>query len=279
MLTITRRQLELLAESRGVPVADRLFGHMRQHFPVDVALLGTRRARAVALLAFDRARHHRLETVGEACRYLNLMLGLGSWFDQDPLLPWAAAALALPDPAADRMAALEADALPWFEAAQGPDGSRALWALMRARGMTIEDLAAPRLGAPPPPEQTEPVGDAALAPRVPHAPDRRGALRRLLVDLHPEKARIAGLAALDAAMDSAVAEADRAGLGSPAGTTLWAALAFLLGAGFARDPIYPWAAEALATTGGAEARTEALRSAALGALQAAIAAMRQDRDG
>ena len=275
MLTITRRQLDLLAEGRGVAVADRLLAHMRQHFPVDMALLGRPGARLLAMLAFERARRHRLETVGEACRYLNLMLGLGSWFDEDPLLPWAGAALALPEPAADRMAALEADALPWFEAVQGPDGSRAMWALLRVRKVTMEDLAVPRLGPPPSAEQTDPIPDPERTRRRGPPADRRALLRALLVDLHPEKVRIAGMPALEASMDAALGAARRAGLDTPEGTALWAGLAFVLGAGFMRDPAHPWAAAALATPGDAAARTEALRAAALHAIEKAIAAIRQ----
>ncbi len=278
-VTISQRQLDRLNEARLPGMEVPLLEHVRLAFPVDLALLGEAQALVAIRLALRRAGRHRLATLGEVCRYLDTMLVHGSFFDEDPLLPWAATALAQPRDAADRMQSLVADSLTWIGIAAGEDGRPAVRALVRARNLTSIGLAS--LRPVPDPADAGPLPDPALPPFEPAPPDatpaevERAALRTLLCDLHPERVRAAGLAALDAALDAALAGAAALRLTTPLGRHVHAALCFLVGAGYARDPLHPWAAAVLAGAGDAEARAQALMAEAQAAIGRALEQMRQ----
>jgi hypothetical protein len=274
MLIISQRQLDLITDARMSDVKLLLDVRARRVFPIDVALMGEESLDGVLELTLRRARKYHLETTFDVFAYFDLMFALGSHFDVDPFLPWAADALKLPT-GSERMQALRRDALSWIESATGEDGRPTIRAMLRARALTADDVAHAR-AAPPVPFDA-PLPDPALphktADAAMSAAERRHRCRAFLADLHPEKFRVIGLDSIERGMSEALYRADLADLSSPLGRNLYVLLAFMLGSGFARDPQFAWAAEAVREGDGAD-RDVRLFDAARGALIAGIEQLR-----
>lgn len=276
MLIISQRQLDLLADVRMRDAKDLLLARGQRLFPVDTALMGTDALAEMAEHALRRARKHGLEMTFDVFSYFDLMFALGSHFDVDPFLPWAATALSLPAEGGERLQVLRDDAMAWLEAATGEDGTPAVKAMVRARALSMDDIAQLRIGtaftfsAPlPDPDLVAPddVDRRQPAPTVSETMER---LRTFLADVHPEKARAIGIETIDHGMREALHRAELVNLTSPLGQHLYVLLSFMLGSGFARDPLFPWAARALhdvSERDRAELLYDAARQAAIDGLE------------
>lgn len=259
MLTIRRVQEAAFQEASDRQFQERLLVHVRTYFRVDYELLGEAQIRKVIEHGLRSAARHGLQTRGQCCRYLDLILALGSHFDRDPLLPWAAAALtqgasgtraldlgtmelgtlgeagfAGLDEAARRMDRLDELALDYLERLMGPDGGHYRRAMLRGRKVSY--------------------GDLALLRQEP-----RSTLARLLERIHPEKYRQTSPSNLDAFFRFATRQARRHGLAGDHAATLFLGLAmFMLGSHFTEDPLYPWAEAALGHDGVVDPRRRGL---------------------
>jgi hypothetical protein len=199
-----------------------MLAHLAKSYPVDMGLLGTQNAKAVIAFGAARAQSHGFNSARQLCRYTSLMIGLGSRFDADPQLPWAAPILRStsrkgPDARLDDLSERAAKHL---TAVSGFKGMVYLRALARARGRTLEML----------PSVSPRGAEDALAP--------------LFASLYPEKARlIEGTLGLLVKIAEIGARRYKLGEGHP--FALYATLMFLLGAGFDEDPQFPWAGQVL----------------------------------
>jgi len=64
-----------------------LAAHVRTYFPNHSKIAGETGTGTLARLALARARSHGIESERGVYLYLNVMLILGSYFDEDPQLP------------------------------------------------------------------------------------------------------------------------------------------------------------------------------------------------
>jgi hypothetical protein len=214
---------------------------VRKRFPKQCEAMGSEGLTALVRLGRERAEKHGFKTCRDIDEYIHLMPVLGSYFDLDPQVPWAAEILGktgFKDEHA-RMEALRVRALEHVNQVSGPGGEHIKRALERLRASQLEGFA--RSG-------------------VPHFETYM--LQRLAA-LYPEKAAAAGEIALRTVMRGAVETARKYGLTNEAGVTLLVALPFMLGAGFDTDPQYGWAAGVLKDPGDPAAKARKLHEAAM----------------
>jgi len=199
-----------------------MLAHLAKSFPVDMGLLGTENAVAVIAFGAARAQSYGLSSARQLCRYTNLMIGLGSRFDVDPQLPWAAPILRSTS-RKDRDAVLDdlsERAATHLMAVSGLKGMIYARALARARTRKLETLP-------------------GISPR-----GAEEELVSLFASIYPEKARLVeGTLGLFVRVAAIGARRYQLGEGQP--FTLYALLMFILGAGFDDDPQFPWATRVL----------------------------------
>lgn len=219
---------------------------LKERFPKQGEAMGNEALKALVRLGREQAEKHGFKTSRSIDAYILLMPALGSYFDRDPQLPWAAEILAKPGfkDEHERMAALQSKALEYVQKIAGPGGENVKRALTRLGNEKPEGFA--RAGVS--------QFDTYM-------------LRRLTA-LYPEKAAAAGEGPLRAIIQGAVEAARKYGLTNESGVTLLVVLMFLLGAGFDTDPQYGWAAAVLNDTKPADAAVKArkLHEAASGYL-------------
>ncbi|MDX2060420.1 MAG: hypothetical protein SFV24_21600 [Gemmatimonadales bacterium] len=222
----------------------RVIARIREGYPQDFQILGAEQVGRVVDLGIARAAEHGFVQGDEVEKYVDLMFLLGSHFDEDPLLPWAAHILTDQGLASPwiRITTLEVTAAKQLLLTAGAEGEHYRAALVRARLLPYEDLIRVRA--------EDPVAD----------------LQRLLYSLYPELYRTQSRTGLAAMMAKATAAAEQFGMAGRDGRTVLAALMFLVGTHFDRDPLHPWATEALAQPLDPVAKARALHSAAMARL-------------
>src|SRR5438094_179214 len=93
-MIIREDQMRTFAEAAAREFEGRMLERLRTHFPKHEVYLGEPQLRVLVRLAVERAQSHVLMAERSIALYLDLMCVLGSGFDTDPQLPWAAAILA-----------------------------------------------------------------------------------------------------------------------------------------------------------------------------------------
>ncbi len=275
MLVIRKSQMKVFEQVAAQRFEAGLLDHLRTFFPEHAAALGATQLGRVVRYGMQRAESRGLQTERGLYLYLALMFMLGSAFDEDPQLTW--------------MPPLQPPAPPPTEEPQQPESQME---------------AAPAPATVPPPEETEPapppetpdtrivplyeqamtfldrtVGpdneflrqtlNVLRHPRVfeglPAAPSFGHRVLLLLQTLAPEKYKALGEGALRALVRSGYEAVKHHGVTTESGMMNYLALVFVLGSGFDRDPLYPWAVAVLtdpALTDPAQ-RGTALRETAL----------------
>ena len=239
MLVIRDAQFRAFEESVLDQFEERMLGYLAESFPKQSALLGPDRMRGIIALGRQRSARYELLTERDIYLYLTLMLMLGSWFDEDPQLPWCAARLTarsiLHPPA--RLNQLHSETMDYLDRVAGEDNEHLIRALLRIRAF-----------------------DPASADGIP-ADVFEEEMVKTLSGFYPQKAAHQGAEATRLVVRNAAAVAGRAGLASQRSVCLLAGLAFMLGSGFHRDPQFPWAQDALPPEG--RANLDALQSGAM----------------
>ncbi|EHR70864.1 hypothetical protein BurJ1DRAFT_2022 [Burkholderiales bacterium JOSHI_001] len=213
------QQFELHAFDRFV---GDFLDHVKVHFPNHWRVIGQDELRQVVHLGVTRAERYGIVDRRSTWMYLSVMLYLGSYFDDDVQIPWAARILNNPEggSAAARAEQLFDAALWYMDRIYGSDNQhleRALGQAQRALDLDVDRLA--------------------LLPA--------GSLPTLLSRAFPQKCQAMGDAAMSALIQSGKDFADQHGMNMPAGSAVCTALMFLLGQGMGQDPQFPWAASTL----------------------------------
>ncbi|MCC6533904.1 MAG: hypothetical protein IT531_15245 [Burkholderiales bacterium] len=230
-MLLEEQQLSVLARSAAATFEDRTLAHLDRYFPRHCRLLGAEQMRRVIRYGWSRANAHELTP--ECCvrSYIDLMCVLGSGFDQDVLLPWAAAVLSdrsNADPIA-RGDALYDLAWAYIEHI-GKDFRNSDGTPTTARFVyELKDLR----------DETDAALDTSKLPGF-----ARG-LEQRFNRVFPAKSARVGTAAIRQTVANAVLGAREHGIRGQRGVTVYATLLFVLGASFARDPLLPWAHAAL----------------------------------
>ena len=222
-LRVRDAQMEAFRAAGIARTETRLLAHTRRFFDERHRELGDDGMQRVVRHAMTRARRHGLRDVASSCIYLDVMLLLGSGFDDDPQLGWAQAILR--DEALDgwrRARHLMDHALSFLDRSEGADNEHLEAALDRIIVTPLERLL------PPCGEAIERYVEARLSA------------------LHPARFEAVGPFGIAAVIRDGRWRASAYGLTTPQGAALFTGLLFMLGAAADADPQIPWVAEALA---------------------------------
>lgn len=223
MLQIRQSQRDVFRSKARERFEREMALHLTQRSPFHARVLGDPGMLAAVRFGIERAGRRGFTLRGPVRLWLELMFLFGGRFDEDPLLPAQTARLLdCRDPdrqmqTAERMHAIACDLLARIS---GPDN-----AYNRAALAQVERLAA----------------DPAPLPRD-------GLEDRLLADFvatHPQKVEVLGESAHRRLIAQTLEQARRLGVTSTRGLALFPVLAFIVGAGFADDPLYPWISRTL----------------------------------
>jgi hypothetical protein len=250
MLVIGGGQIEVMQTAALRRFDEDLYRHVRTYFPRHHRHLGEAQIRRFIGYGRQRAAHHGFRSERNVCLYISVMVMLGSNFDVDVRLPWAAALLAADEHETLRIDALANAAMDHLDRVAGVDDRNIDSALRNIRAQLPVLLAEHHTESGPWPRRAEIQ------------------LRRIF----PRKFAAIGDAQLPVLIDAAWQAALGHGIDEPRGLTVYLVCVTMLGSGFDRDPLLPWAAESLAAGGDAEARGVRLYRAAMAWIDAWLAA-------
>lgn len=252
MLVIRKEQLHALG---SIPLSEfelQLVRHFGRFYPRECRLAGSTQVRKFVGMGIERALRHGYTAQREASLYVNLMIILGCDFDRDPQIPWAAQQI---DDARirgrfRRIQRVHQSAVRYLDQTVGDRNQHIAKAMIRLRDYRLDE-----------------------------APDSSGKLLAgdllaLLARFYGEKFHYQGETAMRALIAHAMATAGSFGISSGRGLTVYATLMFMLGSGFASDPMYPWAGRVLRDErlAGESARVSELHREAISYLNESLAA-------
>jgi hypothetical protein len=223
LLVLRKVQLDALREIPRRDFEQSLIRHFSVYYAADFARAGREQFRKLVQLSIERAAGHGYFTREEVGLYCNLMLMLGAAFDTDPQIPWALeqANDASIEDTSRRIQRLFQSAVKYLSDCFGSDGAYMARALVRLRDYDLD--AAPQR----------------------EADDFDGDLLQTLERFLPQKFQTQGEEVTAALIQRGIVDAYEYGLESGPGVTVYITLMYMIGAGFDRDPIYPWAAAIL----------------------------------
>jgi hypothetical protein len=223
MLKIFESQREdLRAVARDAYIAEQC-DILKQRHPQQWDVLGDLGGRKVVSFGIDRAEAHGFNSRGGVRLWLQLMFLFGSYFDEDPLFPPAAQRwIRCEDPERQPRFAAELHKIA-CDVLDEVGGSNNIH--NRAFLKSLE---------------------ASIADRRFDSPKTLKAdLLGYMSELHPRRMKYFGKTTHLAQISGALADAQTNGLEDARGGALFALLAYILGAGFWRDPLYPWVVDTL----------------------------------
>ena len=199
--------------------------HLRNFAPNDAEAIGDDGVRRAVRFGAERARVYGVTNAGLLRFHVELMFMFGGLFDTDPLLPWAREILVDPDISDEeaRSRSLHDAMLVYLDAVAGPDRSFARETLHRVGRVRLENLSGANHG-----REQEAV-DALLL-------------------LDPVRGAHLGAARLRGFVRYAAEAANRRSLATDRGIAIVTLMMFVMGHGFAEDPLFPWASATFADT-------------------------------
>jgi len=215
MLTIRASQIVLLGAEADRIFEDECLVYFQRQAPELSRIVGKDGLRGVVRFGWARAQRYGFTLRGPVRLYLDVMFALGSHFDTDPQLPWAARILSSTDDEMTRAERLLQAAEEYQFDVAGPGNSYALMALERLVAMPFTSEAIP-----------EPV-DADV-------------ILRLIESIYPQKVAYVGREPLLRLAAQASTAAAKLRLSGPPGTVLVSGLMAGFGHGIFEDPLYPW---------------------------------------
>lgn len=251
MLLIRNAQMEALRRQTLARFDKQLVQHFMHFYPIECRLAGGE-SQILRLVQRGRRRaeSHGYMTQGEVALYVGLIFMLGSDFDRDPQLPWAAAQIddtSIADPTA-RIRRVYGTAVEYLRTTAGDNTRHIMRAMFRIRAHDFSTAS-------------DSTGE-----------QRENELRDLLNRLYPEKYTFQGETATRSLIRHGIESAARYGIISNAGIIVLVTLMFMLGSGCDRDLLYPWAQGILedATITGEGARVDRLHAEAMNYLNASF---------
>jgi hypothetical protein len=223
MLRIRKEQYEELGKVSLKRFEDSMVEHIREFFPKYYQIHKEPLIRNVILYAVDRAESYGLVTERDVCLYINLVFLLGSNFNTDPQLPWAAAILndeTITD-SVTRIDRLHDKGMEYLAQVAGVENEYLGRALLKVREISVEDFAQ---------TPTANAGDVAATQ---------------LQTIWRRKCQHMGETTLRRLIRDAIESAKGYNIASERGVVLYTDLMFLLGSGFDKDPQFPWAENVL----------------------------------
>ena len=229
----------------------KLARHFMQYYPRECRDAGGEPGvLKLVRLGIVSATQHGYVTLKEAGFYVGLMVMLGVDFEVDPQIPWAAQKLddvGVPD-RERRILNVHEEALDFLGRTAGENSENIVKAMIRLKSVDLKEFPQPSAAS---------WGNDVFA---------------LLSRWYPQKVEAQGEGPTKALIRTTSAAAAKYRITSAPGLGLYATLMFMLGSGFDRDPLYPWAARALTNPGipNEAARVTTLHRDALGHVQASL---------
>ena len=223
VLLIRAQQMNVFQQRADQLMEDGLVGHFLRHYPRESRQAGgPSQIRELVQQGIQRARTYQLETQHQIGFFTALMIMLGSDFDHDPQLSWAAGQLADDSVGpSDRIQYLFRSAVDYLAATAGDDSELIVRAMLRIRAWDPQTA----------PETTGGQWEEDVC----------GLFQRL----YPQKFEFQGDVATVEMLRYSAEAAARYGIGSQQGRSIYALHMFMLGSGFDTDLLHPWAARSL----------------------------------
>ncbi len=271
MLVIRKSQIDAFEKVAVRRFEEGLLDHLRGFFPQHAAILGETPLQRVVRYGLRRAESRGLGTERAIYLYIALMFMLGSRFDEDPQMPWALQEVETEKatdakPEVSMIATTSAETTGEAASEKESDAPRET---ADARIERVYGQAMAFLDQTVGPDNEflrqslSVLRQSQLFEGLPTAPSFGHRLLLLLQMLAPEKYQVLGEELLRHLVRHGYENAKRHGMTTEYGIMNYVALTFVLGSGFDRDPLYPWAAASeLGQTDPAQ-RGAMLREAAL----------------
>lgn len=223
MLKIRKEQYEELGKISLKRFEDSMVEHIKEFFPEHYEILSEPTIRRVIQYGVEQAEKYGFTTERDVCLYINTMIMLGSNFDTDLQLPWAAEILddeSITE-SITRVDLLSDKTLEYLNRVAGANEGYYKRALLSVREVPIQDFSQ--------------SVTSSVEPRI------TGQLQKIW----PNKYEDLGEQAVRRLIRHALESAKEYKISSDRGIMVYAGLMFMLGGGFDSDPQFPWAAGVL----------------------------------
>lgn len=227
MLTIRETQMGEFEAAAIRAFEDRTYKHLQKYFPGHCLLLGEEQMRRVIQQGLQKAQSHDL--TAECCirSYIEFMCLLGSGFDTDPLLPWAAIILN--------------DRVTFGQVERGDRLYDQVWDYIDHISQDYRDKS----GKPTTARFMGEIrnlrhGHDDILTQSTY-PNFAHDLTWKIKTVFPAKCQYVGEQRVRNLIPRGVKSARIYGITTDRGVTLFTMLMFVLGSGFANDPLLPWA--------------------------------------
>lgn len=219
MLRIRDEQVQSLRKSLTEDVEDELFEDVKRYFKERHTYLGDVQTHAAVRHGMERAAHYGFSSLRGWALYVTLAFILGSHFDKNPLYPWARKNLV------DDRDLVETTRTHRF------------YNLLRRHVRSTRDETG---------IYNEPILRYPEKSLPPYTTDRtvEAYLVEQLEVMAPAHCAEAGPNLVAELVRVAIERAEKRGILSAVGLSIYVPLTFLLGVGFDEDPQFPWAVEA-----------------------------------
>lgn len=229
-MVIRKEQMQAFELNATKSFEDRVYIHLTRWFPNHCELVGEAQMRQVIQTGWKKANTYRFTAACCVQSYIEFMCLLGSGFDTDVLLPWAAEILN--DDNADQLA-------------RGDRLHQKTWEY-------IDHVAKDYRDDKGRPTTARFMGDLRelrhdrddVGPPLDSAPLLES-LRMQIERLFPSKCRYVGETNVRESINSGAKNAERYGITAWRGVILFASMGFVLGSGFDEDPLLPWSSSTL----------------------------------
>ncbi len=226
MLKIRSEQVQVFEQAAVRNFEDRMIEHLKKFARKHFKILSEAEIRGIIRYGWERANTHRFTSERSVRFYVELMLMLGSSFDSDPQMPWAAEILgdeSMLDEA-ERIDRLYDKAwdyvdhviLDYQDANGNVDPTRFVEQIRQVRHERNEDLQPSAL------------------------PEFYKRVIARLNQTFPKKCDYVGELSIRRLIQRAVESASSYNITTERGVMLFIAMMFVLGSGFDKDPQLPW---------------------------------------
>jgi hypothetical protein len=223
MLKIRSEQMKVFEQASSRSFEDLMVQHIKEFAPKHVEAIGDQVVHQIVVSGIERAREYGFTTRGPVRFYIELMFMLGSDFDTDLQLPWAAETLKKSDQTPQHIKADELydKAMDYVDKVIGSNYEFEIEALRRGLQIRLEDV---------PVSSRSSFRDEALT----H-------LRRL----YPQKCEYMGETRLRLLIQRGLELAQRKKISNDKMAAIFIGLMFTFGHGCFTDPQFPWIASTL----------------------------------
>lgn len=231
MLRIRAEQIKAFEQSAIRDFENRMIAHLELFAPRHSKLLGEDGVRKVIQYGSEQTKGHTLTSERSVRIYIELMFMLGSHFDEDPQMPWAAEILG--------------DQSLTDEVRRSNRLREKAWEYVRYAAPDLRDVDGGTRGL----HFLQALHDIREAPDDVLSPaDLPELIRQFLSrssKLFPRKCEYVGEANRERLVRLGARAAQARGITTIRGVVLFVSMMFVLGAGFDRDPLLPWASAIL----------------------------------